>query len=125
MKRNVLTILVMLLMTIIEGLFLYFAYKDLSSRYYIDAGLTFRDILPYEIVVYVFSMVATLLVSRTTNKKHYVLANKHYIVYLLVMFYLISFRFVTLGNFINGIVFMIYNNYLRITYKEPIEKVKS
>ena len=100
-------------MTLVEGTFLVLAYKHLNGINYIKAGVTFRDILPYELAVYAFLMIGAHLIALTPEKKHYNFVNRFFIIHTIVMFYLISYRFCTFGNFINGIIVVIYNNYLK------------
>ena len=111
-KRNI-SILVMLLMTIVEGTFLVIAWEHFKGINYIKAGVTFRDILPYELAVFAFLMCAAHLIALTPNKKHFNFVNRYFVIHTIVMFYLISFRFVTFGNLINGIIVLVFNNYLK------------
>lgn len=113
MKKRTIAIIVMLLMTIIEGVFIFNLYNSLKGIEYIKAGVTFTNVLPYEIAVYIFLMIGAHLIALTPEKKHYNFVNRFFIIHLIVMFYLISFRFVTFGNFINGIIVVLYNNYLK------------
>ena len=118
MSKKILSIIVMVLMTIIEGIFIYLLFNTLRGEEYVKAGVTFGHVLPYEIAVYVFLIIAVHLIALTPEKKHFNFVNRYFIIHLFVMFYLISFRFVTYANFINGILVVLFNNYLKIKKKK-------
>lgn len=113
MKKRTVSIITMVLMTIIEGVFIYILINKLKGEEYVKAGITLKNVLPYEIALYVFLIIAAHLIALTPEKKHFNFVNRYFIVHVIVMFYLISFRFVTYANFINGIIVVLFNNYLK------------
>ena len=101
-------LLTLILMTIIEVISI-IVFKNLSSsEKYINATINSSLVYTLEVIVYLVICIITILTGITTNKKMYLLNNKLYLIFILVMFFLISFCYLTYGNFINSIIFQLF-----------------
>jgi len=116
-KDRKLLLITLILMTIVEAVSIIIFKKISTGEKYINANLNYSLIYTLEVIVYLVVCITTILTGITTNKKVYSLNNKIYLIFVLVMFYLISFFYLTYGNFINSIIFLIFNNILRVKNK--------
>lgn len=111
--KKKLTIITLSLMTIIEIISLYFLYHQTKTEEFLNARISFRAIFYLEIIVFSCLAIITYFTYITKNKNVYSLNNKLYLVFIIIMFFLISFCYLGYGNFINSIIFLIFNNILK------------
>jgi hypothetical protein len=104
-------------MTIVEVLSLMYLHKISLRETFVNAKINFTLVYIIEVIVYLIICILTIFTAITNNKKAYDLNNKVYIIFILIMFFLISFVYLTYGNFINSIIFLIYNNILKAKNK--------
>ena len=116
-KDRKLLLITLILMAIVEVISIIVFKKISTGEKYVEAELNYSLIYTLEVIVFLVISIATILTGITTNKKIYALNNKIYLIFVLVMFYLIAFFYLTYGNFINSIIFLIFNNILRVKNK--------
>ena len=116
-KTRKLLLITIILMTIVEVISILYLKKVSLRQTFIDAKINFTLVYILEVITYLVICISTILTGITTNKKMYSLNNKLYIIFILVMFFLIAFFYLTYGNFINSIIFLVFNNILRTKNK--------
>ena len=117
MKKKILMCIALILMTIVEIFALIHVHEMSTRETLIAVNINFTLVRILEIIIFLLLCLLTVLTTFTTNKKVYSLNNKLYIIFILVMFFLVSFLYLTPGNFINSVIFLIFNNIIRIKAK--------
>lgn len=109
-KKNIVTIITLILMIAIEACFLVLLNKQLQGEHYLYAGIEFKKILTTEIII--TEMLIIILMS-TFKFKHYKLNNYLCGIFLLLNFFLIAYKFHSYGNFINTCLLFVYTLYVK------------